>query len=234
MQPDGRGSAGAGTQKSELPARVRLIHWPTPAARDYFPAHNPEYIAAKKAKGHGMSNLNDTVHLAPWPTPLSIDSRRGVETDDARMARGANTGTTLNDAAAWATPNARDFKVGSSRTYLERTGDPKGDSLSNQAAAVAMWPTPVVPNGGRVSSTDRLSATGVTLDGRKHSTTLEHAVRFVGSGQTPFGYPAGMEKTGQLNPAFSLWLQGFPAEWGSCAPRAMPSSRKLPPNLYEP
>lgn len=36
--------------------------WPTPTARDHFPPHKPEYIAAKKAQGHGMSNLNDSVN----------------------------------------------------------------------------------------------------------------------------------------------------------------------------
>jgi hypothetical protein len=35
--------------------------FPTPQARDHFPAHTPEYIAKKKAEGHGMSNLNDRV-----------------------------------------------------------------------------------------------------------------------------------------------------------------------------
>ena len=30
-------------------------------ARDHFPAHTQEYIDAKKAEGHGMSNLNDSV-----------------------------------------------------------------------------------------------------------------------------------------------------------------------------
>ena len=33
----------------------------TPQARDYFPPHTPEYIAAKRAQGHGMSNLNDQI-----------------------------------------------------------------------------------------------------------------------------------------------------------------------------
>jgi DNA (cytosine-5)-methyltransferase 1 len=42
--------------------------WPTPCARDHFPAHKPEYIEAKRAQGHGMSNLNDAVahpHMFP-------------------------------------------------------------------------------------------------------------------------------------------------------------------------
>jgi len=41
-----------------------LAGWATPCARDHFPAHTPEYIAAKKAQGHGMANLNDQVQLA--------------------------------------------------------------------------------------------------------------------------------------------------------------------------
>ena len=83
--------------------------WPTPTARDYFPAHSPEYIAAKKAEGHGMANLSDVVMLVGWPTPTQTDGKRGVETSDQRQARGFNNGTTLNDAvtlAGWPTPMA--------------------------------------------------------------------------------------------------------------------------------
>jgi hypothetical protein len=43
---------------------------PTPEARDYMPPHQQEYIAAKKAQGHGMSNLNDTIALLPTPAGL--------------------------------------------------------------------------------------------------------------------------------------------------------------------
>lgn len=49
--------------------------WPTPQARDHFPAHKPEYVAKKKAEGHGMSNLNDAVVM--WPTPLATDGSNG-------------------------------------------------------------------------------------------------------------------------------------------------------------
>ena len=45
--------------------------WPTPCARDHFPAHTPEYIAAKRALGHGMANLNDLAQLANGPARLT-------------------------------------------------------------------------------------------------------------------------------------------------------------------
>jgi hypothetical protein len=50
--------------------------WPTPCARDPFPPHKPEYIAAKKAEGHGMSNLNDAV--SQFPTPTKRDHKGGA------------------------------------------------------------------------------------------------------------------------------------------------------------
>jgi len=46
------------------------------------------------------------------------------------------------------------------------------------------------------------------------------------SGQPPSGTPAATAKPAALNPAFSLWLMGYPAEWASCGARAMQSSRK--------
>jgi hypothetical protein len=49
--------------------------WPTCQSRDHFPAHTPEYIAAKKAQGHGMQNLNDSVQLASWPTTTTGDAK---------------------------------------------------------------------------------------------------------------------------------------------------------------
>lgn len=50
--------------------------WPTPCARDHFPAHSPEYIAEKKAQGHGMANLNDFAMLvAGWASPTTGDSK---------------------------------------------------------------------------------------------------------------------------------------------------------------
>lgn len=64
------GPNGGPAQGSDcLPGCAVLATWPTAQARDHFPAHSPEYIAEKKAQGHGMANLNDVVQLASWPTP---------------------------------------------------------------------------------------------------------------------------------------------------------------------
>jgi hypothetical protein len=76
------------------------ISWPTPQARDHFPAHSQQYFEGKKAEGHGMANLNDHVSMAMgWPTPCAQDGPNG----------GPNQGIDrLPGAAAWAgwpTPN---------------------------------------------------------------------------------------------------------------------------------
>lgn len=82
------------------------IGWPTPCARDYFPAHSPEYIAAKKAQGHGMANLNDLAQLAGWPTPSCQNDRTGNPESALSMTRkdGSKVQQRLQDFAAIAAP----------------------------------------------------------------------------------------------------------------------------------
>lgn len=58
-------------------------------------------------------------------------------------------------------------------------------------------------------------------------------------GAAPSGSDASTARRGALNPAFSLWLQGYPPQWMALAPsaesvrsaaRAMRSRRKPPPS----
>jgi hypothetical protein len=51
------------------------------------------------------------------------------------------------------------------------------NNLEAQARLSAV-PSPCTPNGGRSCSTDVMDATGKTVDGRKHTASLEHAVKF--------------------------------------------------------
>src|SRR5690554_903324 len=69
--------------------------WPTPMARDHFPAHSPQYIAAKMAQGHGMANLNDRVQLAGWSTPMT-----GTTALNGNNAAGNNDSSRKTDQPA--------------------------------------------------------------------------------------------------------------------------------------
>ena len=71
--------------------------WPTPCARDHFPAHTPEYIAAKKAQGHGMANLNDLVQLSGWPTPNTLDTVDRKAIRPSRIETGRTSGYLTED-----------------------------------------------------------------------------------------------------------------------------------------
>ncbi len=63
-----------------------LLNWAAPQARDHFPAHSPERIAAMKALGHGMRNLND--EAANGRSPSDLSKRGGSQPAEKRQAGG--------------------------------------------------------------------------------------------------------------------------------------------------
>ena len=73
-------------------------------------------------------------------------------------------------------------------------------------------------------STDRLDVVAQTAG----------PARLTATGEMLIGSSAGMESGGQLNPAHSRWLMGYPPEWDDCAVTAMPSSRKSQPRGSKP
>lgn len=165
-----------------------------------------------------------------WPTPTAQDN-------DQVAGEYATNGTTLGGASrlsSWATPSVSDSK-----------GAP---------TEAASWPT---PNAGPQNDGD------TTWEARREALKAQHKNgNGYGSWATPTtrdhkdghaascqnvpvncllgrqihlcGSPAETAKPGQLNPAFSLWLMGYPIAWGSCAARVTPSSRKSRQRLSPP
>lgn len=97
--PSARDWKGAPASPDTLPSNSRplnkVVRFYTPTARDHMPAHTPEYIAAKKAQGHGMGNLNDQIGGSLNPTwvewlmgfPLGWTALEPSETPSSRKSR---------------------------------------------------------------------------------------------------------------------------------------------------
>ena len=110
----------------------------------------------------------------------------------------------------------------------------RGTTLGG-AVRLTNWPTPTANDfKGSGETVIRKDGKDRTFDRLDYSTEqglkITQPIRIMASGQMLTGSGAVMESSGQLNPAHSRWLMGFPPEWDACAVTAMPSSRKSPPN----
>lgn len=161
-----------------------------------------------------------------WPTPTTRDHKDGSAESCQNVPTNALLGRAVH-LATWPTPVVNDTN-GSGYCYSSRDHSKIALKLPGAARLVG-WPTPDKSSGdgGLVSSSDFADATetyneaGDTMSSRK--------TRLLVSGPMLNGSHAQTGSSGQLNPAHSRWLMGYPPEWDDCAVTAMPSSRKSQP-----
>jgi len=203
-------------------------------------------IFALRASAHRTSD--SASGLSGWPTPTTMDGgntgtawEKRREKVKEKLGNGNGFGLILpmaSQLAGWPTPIRQDASD-SARTTTAAQKWKTDDRLaaahtSLDAARLAGWPTPAQTDhkggyeGGRIRdgklSTDRLDV----------AAQIAGPARLTAIGEMLIGCSAGMESGGQLNPAHSRWLMGYPPEWDDCAVTAMPSSRKSQPRGSKP
>ena len=172
----------------------------------------------------------------PWGVPIC-------------RLRASGRRTSGSGCGGWPTPSAATggqvSPPGTSATG--KTPDGRKQTVNLQhVARMAGWPT---PNAGPQNDNDskwqerRAKLKAKHINGNGFGLTLGMAATLAGwstpraeercqhnskqvTGTTPSGSPAPTGKRAALNPAFTRWLMGFPAEWDASAPTATPSSRK--------
>lgn len=168
-----------------------------------------------------------------WPTPMAHEARLGYQRrrGDAKGSQESLTTVVVNVSAPlddpriaglWPTPTS----LAPAKNGNNEAGNSAGLVAIRAHALAALWPTPGV-------AVVVAKAAPPIMSWRKPTDPqigLEDvATHVVPPGQERDGSSATTEKPGALNPAFVFWLMGFPPEWVSCAPAAMPSSRKSRP-----
>lgn len=159
-----------------------------------------------------------------WPTATTSDTRVYSERALQELCdTGKTAGHSLDLNAAtqmggWPTAAARDWRDGRSNMHGQNARP------LNEVAMLVGWATPNTMD----HMAPRSDAALLRAKQKAGCANIKDQVPLI-SGPPSNTCTAETEKPGQLNPAFSRWLMGFPAEWDDCAPTAMPSSRKSQP-----
>jgi len=167
-------------------------------------------ICALRASAHRTLDSGSISSGKGWTTPQAHDvtGRSLGQKEKHGTKHGCACLTREADLVAWPSPKANN-----------NTGaGPRGDGGEN-LQTVASWATPKVATGDYQYAGGDHNKIVLNLSGQ--------ALLAVDSGKVSLSN-APTEKRGQLNPAHSRWLMGYPAAWDSCGATAMQLCRKSP------
>lgn len=177
--------------------------WPTPVAQpangtpERFLERKRESVARGSSMGIVLSDLAMVAQLAGWPTPMAGNPG----TEEYNAAGNTDSSRKTVELVGWPTATSEDGERGANRAN-------KNKSQLNDTAMLVGWATPTT----RDHKDGDCSEADVPVNGLL--------------GRQVVRYSAPTENRGVLNPAFSLWLMGYPSAWFALGMRAMRSLKR--------
>jgi DNA (cytosine-5)-methyltransferase 1 len=195
-----------------IPLSIAVQLLPTPQAHDSQGGKTPEQVAAMRARGHGVSNLNETVDLLPTPR-----TRGDAKTSDRARelySSSDSMGDVIETLPLLPTPRAA--RGASSTEIAKALGADityEGDEQGNVDIPPAFATTSVEEYEALWDALDDQSPYWVTTEGKDYWQAIQRWTRILGRPAPAPSIPDGKNNRHRLSAKFPEWMMGLPEGW---------------------